>query len=181
MTSPSSTEGGPVRLEDYIRNIPDFPVPGIQFKDISPLLSDRRAFPEAIRRMADPFRDTGVITVAGIESRGFLFASAIALELDAGVVMLRKPGKLPYTTISQHYALEYGKDAVEAHEDAVTPGDRVLLVDDLIATGGTLQAGMELIRKLGADLVGVSLLIELTELEGMKVVGEVPCSVIMRL
>ncbi len=181
MSSPSSTEGGTVRLEDLIRNIPDFPVPGIQFKDISPLLADREGFREAVHRMADPFREKGVTRVAGIESRGFLFASAIALELDAGVVMMRKPGKLPSTTISQHYALEYGQDAVEVHEDALVPGDRVLLVDDLIATGGTLQAGIELVRKLGAELVGVSVLIELAELGGREVVGEVPCSVVLRM
>ena len=95
--------------------------------------------------------------------------------------MMRKPGKLPHATIAQHYALEYGQDAVEVHEDALSPGDRVLLIDDLIATGGTLQAGMELVRKLGAELVGVSLLIELEELEGIEVVGDVPCSVVMRL
>lgn len=179
MDSGSSTDS--VDLNAFIRNVPDFPVPGIQFKDISPLLADPGAFSEAVRRMAAPFRDSGVDLVAGIESRGFLFAAGIALELEAGLVMVRKPGKLPSATVSMAYALEYGQDAVEVHQDAVSEGDRVLVVDDLVATGGTLGAAIRLFDSLGAELAGVSVLIELEDLPGAQVVGQLPYSRLMLL
>jgi adenine phosphoribosyltransferase len=168
-------------LAGFIRNVPDFPVPGIQFKDISPLLADPTAFREAVERMAEPFRDAGIDRVAGIEARGFLFAAGVALELGAGLVMVRKPGKLPATTVAMPYALEYGKDAVEVHEDAVQAGDRVLIVDDLVATGGTLRAARLLMDRLGAEVAGISLLIELEELDGLGQLEGVTCHAVLRL
>jgi adenine phosphoribosyltransferase len=153
-------------LEKLIRDIPDFPKAGIVFKDITPLL----AFPEGLRQavlsMAAPFRDLGIQRVAGIESRGFMFAPAIALELGAGFVPMRKPGKLPYRTRSASYVLEYGQDRLEIHEDALLSGERVLVVDDVIATGGTAQAAGDLVGQSGAELVGYSFLIELSFLAG---------------
>lgn len=168
-------------LEGFIRNVPDFPVPGIQFKDISPLLADPGAFKEAVLRLAEPFRGAGIDRVAGIEARGFLFAAAVALELGTGLVMVRKPGKLPSATVAMTYALEYGEDAVEVHEDAVRAGDRVLIVDDLVATGGTLRAARLLMEKLGAEVAGISLLIELEGLEGLGQLQDVPCHSVLKL
>lgn len=179
MDSGSRTD--PMDLSPFIRNVPDFPVPGIQFKDISPLLADPGAFSDAVRRMADPFRGSEVDLVAGIESRGFLFAGGIALELGAGLVMVRKPGKLPSATVSMPYALEYGQDAVEVHRDAVSEGERILLVDDLLATGGTLGAAIRLCGTLGAVLAGVSVLIELEDLPGARVIGQLPYSRLLLL
>lgn len=179
MDSTSSTDHSD--LSAFIRNVPDFPVPGIQFKDISPLLADPGAFSDAVQRMADPFRETGVDLVAGIESRGFLFAAGIALELGSGLVMVRKPGKLPSATVSMPYALEYGQDAVEVHRDAVAAGERVLLVDDLLATGGTLGAAIRLMEALGAVVAGVSVLIELEDLPGAQVIGGLPYSRLLLL
>jgi adenine phosphoribosyltransferase len=167
-------------LGAFIRNIPDFPVPGIQFKDISPLLAAPQAFRTAVERMAEPFRGAGVTRVAGIEARGFLFAAGIALELGAGLVMLRKPGKLPSAKVTMTYALEYGSDAVEVHQDAVGPSDRVLIVDDLVATGGTLRAARRLMERLGAGVAGFALLIELEELKGRKGLDDLPFHVLLR-
>jgi len=173
MSSTSGSERLPgMDLVEHIRNIPDFPKEGIQFKDISPLLASVEVLRESVRRMADPFRQSGVTRVAGIESRGFLFAVGVGLELNAGVVMIRKPGKLPAATIRTSYELEYGQDAIEMHEDALNEADRVLLVDDLLATGGTLEAAVALIGKTGAELVGVSVLIELEGLGGRQRLGD---------
>lgn len=155
-----------VDLASFIRDVPDFPKPGIVFKDITPLLGDCSAFAEAVERMADPFRDAGVTRVAAPESRGFIFGAAIARSLDAGFVPIRKPGKLPWETRRHDYALEYGSDSVEIHGDAVTSEDRVLLVDDVLATGGTAAASISLIQALGGIVVGTSFLIELTFLPG---------------
>lgn len=182
MSSASDSEGRPeLDLGAYIRTVPDFPKQGIQFKDISPLLAAPEAFGEAVRRMADPFRGSGVRYVAGIESRGFLFAAGVSLELGAGVIMVRKPGKLPAATVRMAYELEYGEDAIEMHEDAITGGARVLLVDDLLATGGTLEAGIRLLAQAGAELAGVSVLIELEQLGGRDRLGDVPYSVLLLL
>jgi adenine phosphoribosyltransferase len=158
-------------LAAHIRNIPDFPKKGIQFKDISPLLASVEAFREAMHRMADPFRQSDVTRVAGIESRGFLFAAGVALELDAGLVMIRKPGKLPAATLQASYELEYGQDVIEVQRDAINDVDRVVLVDDLLATGGTLEAAIDLVGKTGAELVGISVLIELEGLGGRQRLG----------
>jgi adenine phosphoribosyltransferase len=155
-----------IDLESFIRNVPDFPKKGILFKDITPLLADPAALREACSRLARPFADKGVTRVVGIESRGFLFGTPVAERLGAGFVPVRKPGKLPAATVSQRYDLEYGTDEIQMHADAVAAGDRVLLIDDLLATGGTMAAACQLVRKLGAAVVGVAFVIELCFLNG---------------
>lgn len=156
-----------------IRDVPDFPKPGILFKDITPLLLSPAAFRHAIDLMAAPFRGAGVTRVVSIESRGFLLGAPVALALDAGLVPIRKPGKLPAARGRVEYALEYGTDALEMHQDAVSPGDRVLIVDDVLATGGTAQAAAKLVRAHGAQVVGFTFLIELDFLNGReRLVGE---------
>ncbi len=154
-----------------IRDIPDFPKPGILFRDITPLLLDPVAFRAAAEAMAAPFRELGVERVLGIESRGFLFGAPIALALGVGLALVRKQGKLPYDTLQARYELEYGVDTVEMHVDAVAPGQRVLIVDDLIATGGTAAAAVQLVRQAQAEVVGCAFLIELTALAGCPRVG----------
>ncbi len=162
-----------MELKAHIRNIPDFPKAGIQFKDITPLLGNKAALAAAVKHLAEPFRGDGVEFVVGMESRGFILGAAVAHELDAGFVPVRKPGKLPYTTERVAYELEYGEDALEIHADAFPRGAKVLVVDDLIATGGTAWATGELVKKLGGILVGYSLLIELSDLKGrQKLAGE---------
>ena len=155
-------------LAKYIRDIPDFPKPGIVFKDITPLLGDPEALHAAVKRMADPWRDKGVGQIVAAEARGFIFGTGVALELGAGFSPLRKPGKLPYRTKEVSYDLEYGTDTLCIHEDAVGPTDKVLLVDDLLATGGTMGGSAELVREMGAEIVGISFLVELTFLDGRK-------------
>ena len=156
------------RLRTLVRDVPGFPVPEVTFKDITPLLADPDALRLATKLIAAPFEDSGVTMVAGIEARGFVLAPAVALALGCGFVPLRKPGKLPYHTRKEEYQLEYGLDALEVHVDGVGPDDRVLLVDDVIATGGTARAGTNLIRGLDAELVGMGVLIELTFLGGRE-------------
>ena len=157
-----------MNLQSLIRDIPDFPKPGIVFKDITPLLRDPAGLAMAVEMMANPFRGKNVELVCGAESRGFIFGTAIAQSLSAGFVPIRKPKKLPGKTCRMEYALEYGTDCLEVHEDAIARGQRVLMVDDLLATGGTLKACCDLIDRLGGTLVGVSLLIELTFLKGRE-------------
>jgi len=152
-------------LQAWIRDIPDYPQPGIVFRDITPLLADADAFRQAVAALRAPFAVQTIDIFAGIESRGFIFASAIAQAAGAGFVPLRKPGRLPHTTVRRDYELEYGTDALEIHADALRPGQRVLVVDDLVATGGTLAAALELVRETGASVAGASLLIELAFLE----------------
>jgi len=152
-------------LEAWIRDVPDYPKPGIIFRDITPLLGDTSAFRQAVDALLAPFTQETIDVVAGIESRGFIFGSAMAQRLGAGFVPLRKPGRLPCATLRRDYELEYGSDAIEIHADAIRPGQRVLVVDDLVATGGTLAAALELVRETGATLAGASLLIELAFLE----------------
>jgi adenine phosphoribosyltransferase len=153
-------------LRLHIRDVPDFPKKGIVFKDITPLLADAKAFAAAIDRLAEPFVGKGVQIVAGVESRGFLLATPIAYRLGAGVVPIRKKGKLPRAVKSASYALEYGTDSIEAHADAFPKGAKVLLVDDVLATGGTAAAAVELVEAIGGDLVGAAFLIELGFLGG---------------
>ena len=153
-------------LKTCVRNIQDFPKPGIMFRDITPLLARPDAFRQAIRQMADPFRDAGVTAVAAAEARGFIFAAPLALEFNCAFVPVRKPGKLPFDTKSFHYELEYGTDTLEMHTDAVKAGDRVLLVDDLLATGGTMQACVKLAEQSGAEIIGCAFVVELTFLPG---------------
>lgn len=155
-----------LNLKDYIRSIPDFPKPGIMFRDITPLLASPKAFGESIKRIADRFRDKGVTVVAAAEARGFIFAGPLALELNAAFVPVRKPGKLPFDTHAFHYELEYGTDSLEVHTDAFPPGAKVLLVDDLLATGGTMQACVKLAHQCGAEVVGCAFVIELAFLPG---------------
>jgi len=155
-----------MNLSDYIREIPDFPKEGILFKDITPLLQDTAAFQLAIDRMAEYYQELEFDYIAGIEARGFLLGPTLAYKLDKGFIPIRKPGKLPAEKISASYELEYGTNTLEMHKDAFKPGDKVLLVDDLLATGGTAQAAVELIEGLGGKVVGIGFLIELAALNG---------------
>jgi adenine phosphoribosyltransferase len=150
----------------YIRDVPDFPTPGILFKDITPLLASPEAFHEAVQAMAEPFRNAKVDKVLGIEARGFMFGAPLARELGSGFIPLRKPGKLPRETVRVSYGLEYGKDALEIHRDALRPGERILIADDVLATGGTAEAASRLGEELGAELVGLSFFLELAFLKG---------------
>jgi adenine phosphoribosyltransferase len=160
--------GGPTKLDlhDYIRDIPDFPKPGIMFKDITPLLSNPAAFTESINQFAGHFASHGISVIAAAEARGFIFGAPLALQLKAGFVPIRKPGKLPYATIAQEYQLEYGSDKLEVHSDALGSGQRVLLIDDVLATGGTMKACHDLVTSAGALVVGCTFLIELSFLGG---------------
>lgn len=155
-------------LRTFIRDVPDFPKPGIMFKDITPLLRSSRALDETVRRLAEPFRSERVTSVAAIESRGFIFGSCVARALGAGFIPIRKPGKLPWTKRRNEYVLEYGTDALEIHDDALTSDDRVLIIDDVLATGGTAAAASALVRDFGATLIGAAVVIELTFLDGRK-------------
>ena len=162
MTAPISVEA----LRDAIRNIPDFPKPGIQFKDITPVLADARLFAGCIDLLIDGYKPGQVDSVVGIDARGFIFAAAAALRLNAGFVPVRKKGKLPWKVLGEDYALEYGVDRVEIHEDAVAKGEHVIVVDDLIATGGTAFAAIKLLERAGAKVVGCCFVIDLPELGG---------------
>jgi adenine phosphoribosyltransferase len=153
-------------LKKFIRDIPDFPKKGIIFHDITPLLQNAGAFLAAIERMAEMLNGREIDYLVGIESRGFIFASALAIKLRTGLVIVRKPGKLPYVTINASYDLEYGSDSLEVHRDAIHNGSRVVLIDDLLATGGTAKAAGDLIGKLGGEIAGYCFLVELTELGG---------------
>jgi adenine phosphoribosyltransferase len=155
-------------LRKYIRDIPNFPKEGIIFHDITPLLQNAKAFGQAIDTMAEMIKEKEIEYLIGIEARGFIFASALAYKLGKGLVIVRKLGKLPYETINASYALEYGKDVLEVHRDAISGGSRVVLVDDLLATGGTAAAVGNLVKKLGGQIVGYSFLVELTELKGRE-------------
>lgn len=155
-------------LQHLIRDVPDFPKKGILFKDITPLLGHPEGFAAAIAGLADLVKGEKIDVVAGIESRGFILGAALALELGVGFIPIRKPGKLPAKTRKKSYSLEYGTDSVEIHEDALKPGQRVLLVDDVIATGGTAKAAAELLEDIGGKLVGVAFLIDLSFLKGTE-------------
>ena len=162
------------RLEDSVRAIPDFPKPGIVFRDITPLIRDPAALRLAVQQLVHPFVGRDITAVGGMEARGFIFGSLAAWELGVGFVPLRKPGKLPYAVESVRYELEYGAAALEVHTDAVGQGDRVLLVDDLLATGGTARASGELIEQLGAEVIACAFVIELKELGGRDALGRYP-------
>ena len=153
-------------FKEVIRTIPDYPQPGIMFRDITTLLGNARAFRRCIDEMVQPYAGTRVDKVAGLEARGFILGGAVAHQLSIGFVPIRKKGKLPYTVIGESYALEYGQDRVEIHIDALKPGEQVLLVDDLIATGGTASAGIRLMERAGAHVIGCSFVIDLPELGG---------------
>ncbi len=159
----------PLNLKQHIRDIPDFPQPGIVFRDITPLLSNPDAFRLVVQHFAGHFRDANVNSIVTAEARGFIFAAPLALELNAGFIPVRKPGKLPFDTQAFHYELEYGKDTLEMHTDALREGDRVVIVDDLLATGGTMRACIELAERSKAEVVGCAFLIELDFLNGRDV------------
>ncbi len=157
-----------------IRDIPDFPEPGVVFKDITPVLANRAAFTALVDEMAEPFRNAQIDKVAGIEARGFILATPVADVLGAGFVPIRKPGKLPAEVIREDYELEYGTDALEVHRDGIQAGDRVLIVDDVLATGGTAAAASRLVHRLGGDVAGVSVFIELGFLAGRRALDGTP-------
>jgi len=168
-TPPTATE-----LAQAIRNVPDFPQPGIQFKDITPLLADARLFAGAVDLLTERCAPGSVDAVVGVDARGFIFAAAAALKLRAGFVPVRKKGKLPYRAIEESYDLEYGSNTVAIHADALKPGSRVLLMDDLLATGGTARAAANLVQRLGARILEVTFLIELAFLQGRAKLQDLP-------
>ena len=151
-----------MNLEEYIRNVPNFPIEGIQFKDITTLAKDPLAFKESCDRIIDYFKNRGITKVAAIEARGYVWGGILAYQLGAGFILIRKPGKLPYKTVSEEYELEYGTDKIEMHVDAIEKGEKVLLFDDLLATGGTAKAACNLIEKAGGKVEGIVFIIELT-------------------
>ncbi|HEX5722719.1 MAG TPA: adenine phosphoribosyltransferase [Acidimicrobiia bacterium] len=169
-----------MNLASLVRDIPDFPEPGIVFKDITPVLADHEAFGELIAALADAYRQLPIDKVAGIEARGFTLAAPVALQLGAGFVPLRKPGKLPWTTINQAYNLEYGTDALEMHVDGIGAGEQVLIVDDVIATGGTAAAAVNLIERVGGKIAGLAVFIELGFLNGRAAIDGVPFHALIR-
>ena len=155
-------------VKQLIRTIPDYPKPGIMFRDVTTLMRNAEGFKAAVTAMSAPFADKRIDAVAGIEARGFIFGGAVADKLGCGFIPIRKKGKLPWTTIGQQYTLEYGVDTIEVHLDAVTKGERILIVDDLIATGGTAEAAVKLITRVGGIVAGATFVIDLPELGGMK-------------
>jgi adenine phosphoribosyltransferase len=163
----------PEALKKFIRDVPDYPHKGIIFRDITPVLADKKIFPEVVNLMSKAWLDDKPDLVAAIEARGFIPGAAIAVKLNAGFVPIRKVGKLPWTVISESYQLEYGTDQLEVHSDAVQPGQKVLIVDDVLATGGTASAAVRLMRKLGAEVLGVQVLIELSYLNGRDRLSDV--------
>jgi adenine phosphoribosyltransferase len=163
-----------MKLEEYIRNIPDFPKPGILFRDITTLLKDKKAFRQAVDTLVEKYKNKKIDKVVAVEARGFILGGAIAYKLGVGFVPVRKKGKLPHKTNSVTYDLEYGTDTLEMHQDAVGRGDRVLIVDDLLATGGTVRAVTDLVRQSAAKILGIVFLIELTDLKGREKLKDYP-------
>ena len=155
-------------VKDYIRTIPDFPHEGIMFRDVTTLFNDPRGFRMAVDQMLHPYAGRRIDRVAGLEARGFILGGAVAHQLSTGFTPIRKKGKLPWKTIAEDYVLEYGQATVEIHEDAIQPGEKVLLVDDLLATGGTAEAGVKLIERLGGEVIGCAFVIDLPDLGGRK-------------
>jgi adenine phosphoribosyltransferase len=164
-------------LKSLVRTIPNYPKPGIMFRDVTTLLKDAAGFKACVERLADPYRAAGIQAVVGIEARGFILGGAVADRLGTGFIPFRKKGKLPAAAIGQEYELEYGTDIIEVHEDAIAPGERILIVDDLIATGGTVEAAVKLVRRAGGIPVGAAFVIDLPELGGVKRIEAlgVPC------
>lgn len=158
----------PEELKKYIRDIPDFPKPGILFKDITTLLKDGQAFKQTVDAFVEKYKDEKIDKVLAVEARGFIFGAAVAYRLGAGFVLVRKKGKLPAKTISVSYSLEYGTDTLQMHQDAINPGERVLIIDDLLATGGTVDAVTNLVKQLGGKISGIAFVIELVDLKGIE-------------
>ena len=169
-----------MELKDYIRSIENYPKEGVIFRDITPLLKDKDAFKFAIDKMAEQVKGKKIDFIVAAESRGFLIGSALAYKIGCGLIPVRKKGKLPYKTISEEYAKEYGTDTLEMHEDAIREGDNVLIVDDLIATGGTVLAMVKMVENLGGNIVGTSFLIELEELDGRNKIEKYPVNVLIK-
>lgn len=167
-------------LKAKIRNIPDWPKKGIIFRDITPLLKDKESFKKAVDWLAETYLNRGITTVVGIDARGFILAAAVAYKIGAGLVLIRKKGKLPHKTISREYSLEYATNTLEIHEDSIDFGEKVLLVDDLLATGGSMEATIHLVEKLGGNIIGISFLIELTDLAGRKKLGNYPINSLIK-
>jgi adenine phosphoribosyltransferase len=166
-------------LQEYIRSIPDFPQKGILFRDITPLLKDAGAFASTVDMMADEFANATIDYVVAIEARGYVIGAPLAYKLHAGLIPVRKPGKLPYTTIKAEYTLEYGTNSLEVHSDALAGGNRVLIVDDLLATGGTAAATKTLVERMGGQVVGAGFIIELTALNGRAKLGTTPVKALL--
>ncbi|MBI4981762.1 MAG: adenine phosphoribosyltransferase [Candidatus Omnitrophica bacterium] len=161
-------------FEKHVRNIPDFPKPGILFRDITTLLQDKTAFKNAINALAEKYKNKNIDKIVAVEARGFIFGGALAHKIGAGFVPVRKPKKLPFKTNSVTYSLEYGTDTLEIHHDAVNSGERILIVDDLLATGGTVRAAADLVKQLGGKIIGIAFLIELVDLKGKEKLKEFP-------
>ena len=161
-------------LEKSIRNIPDFPKPGILFRDVTTLIQNKTAFKKSIDLLAKQYKGKKIDKIVGVEARGFIFGAALAYKIGAGFVPVRKKGKLPYKTISTTYELEYGTDTLEIHKDAITAGDKILIIDDLLATGGTVKAAVDLIKQLQAKIMGIGFVIELVDLHGRDKLKEYP-------
>ncbi len=174
-----ATDPSPIDLRSLIRDVPDFPKAGILFRDVTPLLGNGPAFRACVRQLCERLAPSRPQIIAGIESRGFMFGAPVAAELGLGFVPIRKPGKLPWTTCKEQYDLEYGTDAIEVHADAVKPGARLALVDDLLATGGTAGAAIKLLRSLGAEVVAAAFVIELAFLRGRARLDGVACDVLV--
>ncbi|GAA5219339.1 adenine phosphoribosyltransferase [Corallincola platygyrae] len=164
-------------IRDNIKTIPDYPKSGIQFRDVTSLLEHAEAFAVSVKALMAPFKDKGVTKIVGTEARGFIFGAPVAIEMGVGFVPVRKPNKLPRETISETYELEYGMDTLELHLDAIQPGDKVLLVDDLLATGGTIEATAKLVRRMGAEVVGAAFVVSLPDIGGEKRLEQhgIPC------
>ncbi len=169
-----------MKYTDYIKNVPDFPIPGIQFKDITPLIGDSEAFRKAIDELTAFSKELNANKVIGPDARGFIIGAPVAYALNAGFVPVRKPGKLPREVITYDYELEYGKNTLCMHKDAVKPGDRVVIIDDLLATGGTMEATIKLVETAGAKVVGLGFMIELVDLNGRERVKDFPIKVLMQ-
>lgn len=168
------------KLKQAVRDVPDFPKKGIIFKDITTLIRNRETFHEVTDILYNKYKYSGITKIACIESRGFIFGAALADRLNVGMILIRKPGKLPYKTITENYELEYGSDALQVHIDAAVPEDTVLIIDDLLATGGTALASIELIKRLGAEIYGCAFVIELTFLNGVEKIGNTPVFTIIK-
>ena len=157
-----------MNLKSYIRNVPDFPKEGIMFKDITPMLKDKEAFGESIKLIKDNYSDIEIDYIVGIEARGFIIGTPLALAMNKGFIPIRKPGKLPAEKVTTSYDLEYGSNELELHSDSINEGDKILIIDDLLATGGTVKAACDLVEELGGDIVGIGFLLELKELNGRE-------------
>lgn len=166
-------------LKKSIRNIPDFPKPGILFRDVTTLIQNKKAFKKAVDTLVTKYKNKGIDKVVGVEARGFIFGAAVAYKINAGFVPVRKKGKLPFKTISAAYELEYGTDTLEIHLDGVSAGEKILIIDDLLATGGTVKAAIELVEKLKGKIIGIGFIIELVDLKGReKIAGYPVCSLV---